>query len=62
MNKTADLQVQAEDKRHMANLALRAGPGLPLKYDRALMRQHAEELEAEAAGLEAQAVALERST
>ena len=44
----------------MANLARRVGPGLSLVEDR-MMRQQAQELEAEAAEVEAQAEALDRS-
>jgi hypothetical protein len=45
----------------MAAVARRVGPSLSLTSDRITMLQHAQELEAEAAGLEAQANALERA-
>jgi hypothetical protein len=55
----ADLRADAEAKRRMAGIARRAGPGLSFAADRLMMLQHAQELEAEAAGLEAQADALD---
>jgi hypothetical protein len=55
----ADLRAQAEAKRHMSGIARRVGPGLSLAADRLMMLQHAQELEAEAVGLEAQADALD---
>ena len=62
MKRVGDLRAQAESKRHLADLARRAGPGLSVEQDRIMMRRHAQELDAEAAGLEAQADALERSS
>ena len=58
MRGAADLRAQAEAKRHMSGIARRVGPGLSLAADRLMMLQHAQELEAEAVGLEAQADAL----
>jgi len=55
----ADLRAQAEFKRRLAATARRAGATLSREADRVRMLQHAQELEAEAAGLEAQAEALE---
>jgi hypothetical protein len=55
----AKLRAQAESKRHMANLARLAGPGLSLAEDRERMRIHAEALEAEAIALDTQADALD---
>jgi hypothetical protein len=45
----------------MADVARRVGPGLSITRDRDLMLRHAQELEAEAAGLEAQAASLEQA-
>jgi hypothetical protein len=58
MTKQAELRAEAAGKRRMANLARRAGPGLSLADDRRAMHEHAQMLEAEAAGLEAQADAI----
>jgi hypothetical protein len=43
----------------MADVARRAGPGMSAPADRLAMLEHAQELEAEAAGLEAEAAELE---
>ena len=59
MEIAADLRAQAEFKRRLAATARRAGATLSREADRAMMVQRAQELEAEAAGLEAQADALE---
>jgi hypothetical protein len=57
----SELRALAQSKRRMAETARRARGMLTLDIDCAMMLQHAEELEAEAAGLEAQAESLERS-
>ena len=59
VDRAAELRTQAENKRRMASLARRAGSGLLLPEDRIMMRQHADGLEAETAGLEAQADAID---
>jgi hypothetical protein len=61
MNSVADLRARADSKRRMAELARRTGGSLSFPADRVLMLQHAQELEAEAVGLEAQADALARA-
>ena len=59
MSSGASLRKKAEEKRRMALVARRAGPGLSLSADRILMLQHAQEIEAEAAALEREADGLE---
>lgn len=54
-------RVEAATKRRQADLARRVGPGLSLEQDRKTMLREAQELEAEAAGLEAHAKTLERT-
>jgi hypothetical protein len=59
MASVADLRSEAKRKRETAEWAKRVGPGLSIAVDRELMLQHANDLEAEAASLEARAAALE---
>ena len=61
MKGVSELRAEARAKRQMADVARRVGPGLSITRDRDLMLRHAQELEAEAAGLEAQAASLERA-
>ena len=56
----ATLRTRARELREMAELCRRMGPSLSLPDDRTMMLQHAGELEAEAARLQAEADALER--
>ena len=58
----AELRAQAADKRSKATLARRTGPGLSLVQDRTMMQEHAQQLEADAARLEAQADAIDAET
>ena len=58
MDTTATLRQQAKEKRLRATLVRNAAIGLSLAADRELMIRHANELEAEAVLLEAQADAL----
>ncbi len=51
----AELRARAASKRRSADLARRTAPGLMLAYDRAMMLELSQELDAEAAGLEARA-------
>jgi pyruvate/2-oxoglutarate dehydrogenase complex dihydrolipoamide acyltransferase (E2) component len=57
----AELRAQASRKRAMADMVRRVGSGLSVSSDRQAMLRHAQELEAEAAGLEARAEALDRA-
>lgn len=57
----SELRAEARAKRRMADVARRVGPGLSSTRDRDLMLQHALELEAEAAGLEARAAVLQQA-
>jgi hypothetical protein len=59
MARPDELRARAAVKRRTAGVARQAGTNLSVAADRALMLQHAQELEAEAVGLEAQATALE---
>lgn len=61
MTDIASLRAQALSKRESADLARRVGPGLSLANDRQLMVELSQELDAEAARLEAQADEIERS-
>jgi hypothetical protein len=61
MKSIAELRAEAERKRHAAELARRTGPTMSLVQDRIKMLEHAIALEAEAAGLDAQADALEKT-
>jgi hypothetical protein len=62
MGQSADLRAQAQNKRRSAALARRIGPGLSLSQDRQMMLELSQELETEAARLDAEADALDRST
>lgn len=55
------LRAEASRKRTMADMVRRVGSGLSIALDRQRMLRHAQELEAEAARLEAQAVSLDRA-
>ena len=55
----SELRALAKRKRHSAAVAHRASPHLSFAEDRARMLRHAQELEDEAAELEAQADALD---
>jgi hypothetical protein len=56
----ATLRTRARELREMTELCRRVGSSLSLPDDRTMMLQHAGELEAEAARLQAEADALER--
>jgi hypothetical protein len=56
---STELRAQAESKRRVAELVRRTGATLSTAADRKVILQHAQELEAEATGLEAQAHALD---
>jgi hypothetical protein len=56
---STELRAQAESKRRVAELVRRTGATLSAAADRKVILQHAQELEAEATGLEAQAHALD---
>jgi hypothetical protein len=57
----SELRAEARAKRRIADVVRRLGPLSSSTRDRDLMLQHAQELEAEAAGLEAQATTLQRT-
>lgn len=61
MKNAEDLRARAGSIRQMAATARRVGRSLSLPPDRSMLLEHARELEAEAAGLEAQADVLERA-
>jgi hypothetical protein len=57
----SELRAEARARRKIADVARRVGPIASSTRDRDLLLQHALELEAEAAGLEAQATALQQA-
>ena len=59
MESVAELRAQAQEKRRRAHRARELASGLSLDADRTSLLQHAQVLEAEAAGLEFQADALD---
>jgi len=59
---SAELRAQADTKYRAAAMARRVGPGLSVAHDRASMLHHAQELEKEAAALEAEADAMDART
>jgi hypothetical protein len=61
MKSAEDLRTLAKNRRRTAGLARHAGSTLSVIADRLFMLQQAQELEAEASRLDAQAVAIEAS-
>jgi len=57
--KLAELRAEAKRKRHLADVARRAAPGMSLARDRASLLEAARRFEAEASALDARADAID---